>query len=188
MRRARSLLASVLVGALLFSAFAAMGEEACVQGYRKANAMYFTELENIRKIQKYADAGVWVGAGTGVACLIKRRSLSGVLLCGLIGSVIAVPSYYVSEIQQAQIDQMNSTYQLEDYYLTYQAYFAYKSGLHGVSEDAKTLVGAVGVDPEQGDAVLENLKSLMETGVLCEGGSTPRTSYKAAVELIRGRM
>lgn len=203
MRFARSVLAVVLVGSVVLSFFAQAEEpNACVEGYRKANGAYFAELENLQRIQGAGQAGMFVGLGTGVACAIKRKSLAGVLLCGAVGAVIAVPSGLASTISGAEAERLQKSYQLEDFYLTFQAYFAYRTGLHSVSKDAMALVGAVaGVSTDsslsgelqakleaKSTAVLEALKSLMESGVLCDGGDTPQTSYKNVVELIRGKI
>jgi Tfp pilus assembly protein PilE len=202
MRRGRSLLAVLLVGVLLASFFAAAEEPACVEGYRKANGAYFNELENIRNIQKYGEAGKFVGLGGAAVCMVTRKSLTGVLLCGVAGAVIAVPSAMAENITAVQAERLKSSYMLEDFYLTFQAYFAYRSKLHTVSKEAQSFVGSVvGVDTTgvlsadaaaqlkaKTESVMEALKNLMETGVLCDGGSTPTASFKTVVELIRGKI
>lgn len=203
MRFVRSVLAAVLVGSVVLSFSSwAEGSSKCVEGYRKANGAYFEELGNLKRLQGASQVGVFVGLGGGVACAVTRKSLAGVLLCGVAGAVIAVPAGYATTVTAAEVDRMQKNYQLEDFYLTYQAYFTYRTGFHGVSKEAMSLVGSViGISTDstlsgelqakidaKSTEVLETLKTLMESGVLCDGGDTPQTSLKNVIELIRGKI
>jgi hypothetical protein len=189
MRKVRSVLAIVLVAALALSAFAVFAEEpACVQGYRKINGVFFTKLETLRNRQKAAEGAAWVGIGGGVACAITRKSIAGIILCGAAGAVVAVPALVYDDMNGREMRELSDTYGLEDYYITYQSYFAYRSGTHKVSDEVKAFMGAIGADPSKTDEAMVALKDLMESGTLCEGGDVPKTSLRAVAELIRQKL
>jgi hypothetical protein len=190
MRKARSVVAFFLVAALVLSAFAVMAadEPACVEGYRKANGAFFGKLETLRKHQQIAEGGKWVGIIGGATCVLTRKSLAGIVLCGAAGSLIAVPSTVYADMTGREMDEMKETYGMEDDYITYQSYFAYRTGLHGASDDVKAFMGAIGSDPSKTDEAMAALKELMESGALCEGGDSPKATLRNVAELIRQKL
>lgn len=189
MRKFRSAMALVLVLALAFTAFSVFAEEpACVKAYRVTNGVFMTKLESLRKLQNASHVGEFVGIVGGVACLAKRRSLAGILLCGTVGGVIAVPSAAFDVMTGREMNELKETYELEDVYVIYSAYFAQRSGVAMVSDDVKAFLGAVNVDPSNTKRAMEELANLMESGELCDGGDTPRANLKTVGEMIRQKL
>lgn len=176
-KKAVAAVLSLVLGA---SQVALAEESACVKAFRKADLEYQKKQLELDPVQMGA-TGIMVSGAAGAGwCFLRSPTVMGKLGCALLGGIPLIAGGGGHWYASSRLSRMSEASGI------YQTYRAYKDDGIKNSEDAQSLLSALGVDKQQEDRAMRELVTLMEWGSLCEGAQ-PR-SVKEVVELMKGRL